>query len=64
MKPNLNTSGRVIRFAAAIILLLYAWWQASWLALAFGLFCLYEAVASWCIIYQLLGINSCKIERK
>lgn len=64
MKKNLDTTGRVFRFIIAIILLVVGWVAGSWIALALGLFTLYEALASWCVVYQLLGINHCPIEKK
>jgi hypothetical protein len=64
MKKNIGTGDRLLRFAIAILLLGYAWWQISWIALAFAIFTLYEAVASWCVLYQILGKNSCDINRK
>lgn len=63
MQKNIGTSDRLIRAVLGIALLILAWFERSWIALAFALFCFYEAVASWCIMYQLLGINSCSIDR-
>ena len=60
MKKNIGTPDRVLRFIGAVLILGFAWWQSSWLALALGLFVLYEAFAGWCAMYQLLGINRCK----
>ena len=59
MKKNIGTMDRLLRLAIAILLFIYAWWAWSWIALLFGLFTLYEALASWCIFYQLIGKNSC-----
>jgi hypothetical protein len=64
MKKNIGTSGRLLRLAIAILLLIYAYWQWSWIALAASLFVFYEALASWCIVYQLLGINACPIDKE
>lgn len=64
MKKNIGTKDRLLRLLIAILLLAYAWWQRSWIALAFAIFTLYEAVASWCVLYQILGKNSCDIDRK
>jgi hypothetical protein len=64
MKKNIGTADRLIRLAIAILLFAYAWWQWSWIALVAALFTLYEALASWCILYQILGKNSCPIEKK
>ncbi len=63
-KKNIGTKDRVIRLVIAIILLGYAAWQKSMICLAAGLFTLYEAVASWCIMYQILGKSSCPINKK
>lgn len=64
MKRNLNNTGRVIRLVIALILLAYAWWNSSWIALALSLFTFYEAFAGWCVFYQLLGKSSCPIDKK
>lgn len=63
MHKNIGKRDRLIRLTIAILLLLFAWWEKSWIALGFGLFTLYEAVASWCILYQLFGKNSCPIDQ-
>jgi hypothetical protein len=61
-KKNIGTADRLLRLGLAFALLLYAWWQSSWIALGFSLFTFYEALSSWCILYQLLGKNSCSIK--
>jgi len=63
MKKNIGTSDRLFRLSIAIILLLLAWWVKSWILLGFGLFTLYEAAASWCILYQFTGKNTCPIDQ-
>lgn len=64
MKKNIDTTGRVLRFILAVILLVYAYIAWSWIALVLGIFTLYEALASWCVLYQIFGINSCPIDPK
>jgi hypothetical protein len=64
MKRNLDNTGRIIRLIIALILLAYAWWASSWIALAFSLFTFYEAFAGWCVLFQLLGKSSCPIDKK
>lgn len=59
MKKNIGKNDRLLRFGIGLLLLGYAWWQHSWIALGFALFTFYEALAGWCIMYQLLGKNSC-----
>ena len=64
MKRNIGKKDRLLRFGIALALFAFAWWYASWIALLFALFTLYEAAASWCIIYQIIGKNSCSIDRR
>jgi len=64
VKKNIGNSDRLLRFILSILLLAYSWWQSSWIALGFGLFTLYEALAGWCVMYQLLGKNSCPLSIK
>lgn len=63
MKKNIGTTDRIIRFVLGLLLLGFAWWQSSWIALGLALFTFYEALASWCVLYQILGKNSCPITR-
>lgn len=62
MKKNIGTPDRLIRLSIASILFIYAYVQSSWLAFGFGLFTLFEALFSWCILYQILGKNSCPLK--
>ncbi len=59
MKKNINTLGRIVRLAMAIVLLGFGFYKSSYLLAAVGLFVLYEACAAWCIVYHFLGKNSC-----
>lgn len=61
MKKNLDLHGKLIRLTLALLLLGYAIWQKSLIAGLSGLFVLYEALAGWCLFYQLTGKNSCPI---
>jgi hypothetical protein len=61
-KKNINNEGRVLRLVIAIVLFVLAYWYHSWILAAFGLFSLAQAYFSWCIVYQLLGKNSCPID--
>lgn len=64
MKKNIGTKDRVFRLGLSVVLFAYAAWQGSWIALLAGIFTLYEAIASWCILYQILGKSSCPIKNK
>lgn len=63
MKKNIGTKDRIFRLILGCLLLAFAWWQSSWIALVFALFTFYEVLAGWCIFYQLIGKNSCPIDR-
>jgi len=60
---NLDTAGRVIRCIIALLLLVYAVWQGSWIALIASIFTFFEVYCSWCVVYQFLGINSCPLNK-
>lgn len=63
MNKNIGTTDRVFRLVLACCLLAWASWQSSWIAALIGLFILYEALASWCAFYQLIGKNTCEVSR-
>lgn len=54
---------RGIRFLLGLILLVLAWYWSSWILLFFALFCFYEAYASWCVMYHIIGRNTCAYDR-
>ncbi len=58
-KKNIGAPDRLLRLTIGILLLGYAFWKMSWVALILALFTLFEAFMSWCILYQILGKNSC-----
>ena len=67
MKKNIGTFDRILRLAIGVILLAVALAVITilWLKIIliiFALFCVYEALASWCLFYQLIGRNTCPIE--
>jgi len=61
-KKNIDMKGRVLRFVIGVLLLIFAYWQSSWIALALALFTFFEAFMSWCVFNQLMGKNDCPIE--
>ncbi len=62
-KKNIDFSGRMFRLAIAVTLLIYAVWMKSWVALIFSAFTFFESFMSWCVLYQLIGKNSCPIDK-
>ena len=45
MKSNIGKIDRLIRLAIALFLLVYAYWQGSWIAFEFSVFTFYESWA-------------------
>lgn len=64
MRKNIGTIDRLLRLTLSLVLFGFAWWLNSWVLVLVGLFTLYEAIASWCILYQLLGKNTCPIRKE
>lgn len=64
MRNNLGTLDRIVRFAGGLLLLAAAATLRSTGLALIGLFTLYEAFAGWCILYQILKINTCSIGKR
>ncbi|MGZ3634092.1 MAG: YgaP family membrane protein [Parachlamydiaceae bacterium] len=62
MKKNIGTPDRLWRFGFGVLFLFLSWWYASWVVFAIALFMFYQAITSWCVLYQLIGKNSCPID--
>lgn len=68
MTKNIGTPDRLLRFAFAILLATAAYraeslaWQLFLTAGA--LFCVFQAVTSWCAFYALIGKNTCPVSLK
>lgn len=65
MKKNLGNIDRVLRLVLAIIVLTIIFFVDSILFQIFiallSLFIIYEALAGWCVIYALIGRNTCPV---
>lgn len=61
-QKNIGKTDRLLRFAIGMALLVLAWLAESWILLGFSLFVFFEVFFSWCILYQLMGKNSCPIK--
>ncbi len=57
---NIGPKDRLIRAIFSFLLFIAAYVTESYIILAIALFVAYEALASWCIIYTLLGKSSLK----
>lgn len=59
MKKNIGTPDRLARLALGVLLLIGAYVWHSWLLALLGAFVVYESVSGWCVLYALLGRNTC-----
>jgi hypothetical protein len=61
MKQNLGLADRLLRLVLGVGFLAVGVSTGSGIAVIGGLFSIYEAVASWCVFYQLIGRNTCPL---
>ena len=68
MKPNLNTIDRVVRFFIAVILAvlyyqgtIYGIWGLA--LVIFGGILLLTSIVSFCPLYRIFGISTCKVKQ-
>ena len=64
LKKNLGRTDQIVRGVISALLLVYAYWNMSWIALIFGVFVMVESLTSWCVLYQILGKSSCPVHKK
>jgi hypothetical protein len=67
MTKNIGTPDRILRAVIGVILLVVALVvvHVLWLKIILiigALFSFYQALTSWCALYQLMGKNTCPIE--
>jgi hypothetical protein len=66
MKKNIGTADRVFRLILALILFIITIFVSSILFKAvfilLGIFCIYEALSSWCLFYKIIGRNTCPLK--
>lgn len=66
MKKNIGTADRVFRLILALALFIAAIFIPLMIFklvfILLGIFCIYEAVFSWCLFYKMIGRNTCPIE--
>jgi hypothetical protein len=64
MKKNIGTPDRLLRAFFGVVLLALAWTYSSWILLAAAVFTFYEAFASWCLFYQIIGKSTCPLDKQ
>ena len=61
MQKNVGNTDRMIRIIAGIIILAIGAYYGSWLGLV-GLVPLFTGITQSCVLYKMLGINTCKLK--
>lgn len=66
MQKNIGTADRVVRFIIGIILLVIALVApvsgvVKVILIIGAIFSFYQAMTSWCLLYQLIGKNTCPV---
>lgn len=64
MIKNLGFIDRLIRISIGILLIIFGWYTGSGMTVLGGIFALFEGLVSWCVVYQLFGINTCPVKQK
>lgn len=67
MKKNIGTFDRIMRALGGVICILLAIFIATGLVgkiilIVAGIFCFFQAITSWCLLYQLMGKTTCPVE--
>ncbi|TDT71489.1 DUF2892 family protein [Hypnocyclicus thermotrophus] len=65
MKKNEGKLDRIIRIVIGVIFLLISFISSGilfWISLILGIISLVTGILGWCGLYQLFGINTCKID--
>lgn len=63
MKKNVGQIDQIIRYALAVIFVVLAFRISLWFLLGAAVM-LFTALFSFCGLYKIFGINTCKIEKK
>lgn len=61
MQKNIGNTDRMIRIIAGIIILAIGVYYGSWWGLV-GLVPLFTGLTQSCVLYKMLGINTCKLK--
>ncbi len=61
MKANVGSLDKIIRIILALIIFVIGYMTKSWWGLL-GLIPLVTALTGHCLIYTILGINTCKVK--
>lgn len=59
---NLGTPDRLVRSILGLFLTVIGFTSQNPVLVLLGLFTLYEALSSWCILYAFLGKNTCPVK--
>ncbi|SYZ72074.1 conserved hypothetical protein [Candidatus Zixiibacteriota bacterium] len=59
MKKNVGSADKILRIILGIVIIALGFIYKSWWGLV-GILPLFTGVISWCGLYKLLGISTCK----
>ncbi len=57
---NMGDIDRLVRAGLGFVFLILSYWFSSLILFLISLFLFFEALTSWCGLYQILGRNTCK----
>jgi hypothetical protein len=65
-QKNIGTFDRVLRLAIAVFIIMYMILATHTILVMIvlgilALFCVYQAIAGWCLWYQIIGKNTCPV---
>lgn len=63
MKQNVGVMDRRIRLVLGLLFLMAALYWKCWICAIVGVGLMLTAAIGWCGLYQILGINTCKISK-
>ena len=63
MKQNIGSLDRTIRLILGIVLVGLTFYWKCWFCAVVGAILLLTGAIGWCGLYQILGINTCKIKK-
>lgn len=63
MKQNIGGVDRVIRLVLGLAFIAASFYWKCWFCGIIGLIVVFTSVVGWCGLYQVFGINTCKIKK-
>lgn len=64
MKKNIGNLDRYLRLGLGVFAIILAIYFKNIFIAIIGIFAIFEALYGWCVLYKLLGRNTCPVKRK